>query len=326
MFLVVAFIAPAIVHAQNRNIYYLKNSGEEVRESDSADYIRIIQEPDSGSLYFPITEIYANKQRKLIGHVSSFEPSLVYEGPTLSYYENGKKKQQITYNRGMPTGLAYYFHINGKLSKIVEYGDDGVENFLGFGMVAKGKVVSVLDSSGIVMVRDGNGTAHQISEEEQLRETGMYVNGLKHGRWSGADLQGNFTFEEIYESGKLIQGTSALPSGKRYEYKQLQKLPEFKGGADAFNRFLTQTIRYPSDARADGITGRVFLQYVIAADGSVRDVEVVAPVHPSLDREAVSVLRRSPKWLPATKRGIPVSATYRMPVTFQLGGQFFPKK
>ncbi|HEY1025299.1 MAG TPA: TonB family protein [Sphingobacteriaceae bacterium] len=312
-------VAAGVARAQNRNIYFLKNSGKEVEHRDSADYIRIIEEPDTGSVYFPVTEVYANQQRKFIGQVSSFEPSLIYEGATLSYYANGKKKQQVTYEKGWPTGLAYYFDINGKPRKIVEYGEEGMERFLGIGRIVKFKVVSVLDSTGVEMVTNGNGTAYEYSEEDLVREEGTYVNGVKQGRWSGADLKRNITFQEIYESGKLVKGTSVRSSGETYEYNKLEKLPEFKGGADAFNRFLSQTIRYPPEARSNGITGRVFLQFVIAADGSVQDVEVVGAVHPLLDREAASVMKRSPRWIPATQKGIPVKVMYRMPINFQLG-------
>ena len=51
--------------AQKRDIHFLKNSGREVKTRDSADYIRIITEPDSGSVLYNIAEVYVNNKPKL---------------------------------------------------------------------------------------------------------------------------------------------------------------------------------------------------------------------------------------------------------------------
>ncbi len=114
--------AATYVTAQKKqNVYYYKNNGKEVSLKDSADFIRVIQEPDSGSAHFILLEYYPNGKRKTVGTVSKFEPRLVYEGQLLSLNKNGDKKSMVTYENGKPKGTAYYYFNNGTLQKTIEY-------------------------------------------------------------------------------------------------------------------------------------------------------------------------------------------------------------
>jgi len=97
--------------------------------------------------------------------------------------------------------------------------------------------------------------------------------------------------------------------------------PEFPGGENARMRFLIANLRYPVIARDNYIQGTVFLQYRIAKDGSVADVEVLEGVFTPLDVEAVRVVKTMPKWKPATQFGNPIcTPTFKMPIRFSLGG------
>jgi protein TonB len=56
----------------------------------------------------------------------------------------------------------------------------------------------------------------------------------------------------------------------------------------------------------------------VNADGSVEDVQVIRPVDPNLDKEAIRVLRKLPKFKPGEQRGKPVRVKYSVPVRFKL--------
>lgn len=92
--------------------------------------------------------------------------------------------------------------------------------------------------------------------------------------------------------------------------------PEFTGGD--INKWLSSHLQYPEIAAESGIQGRVFLQFVIEKDGSATDVKVVRGVDPSLDKEAVRVVKMMPKWKPGMQRGKPVRYRYTLPVVFRL--------
>ena len=86
-------------------------------------------------------------------------------------------------------------------------------------------------------------------------------------------------------------------------------MPSFQGGGEqAFGEYIKKRITYPKDAKALGIEGVVYVQYIIEKDGSVTNVSIVPGrgVHPSLDQAAMDVIKGSPKWTPGSTNGKPV--------------------
>lgn len=100
----------------------------------------------------------------------------------------------------------------------------------------------------------------------------------------------------------------------------VEVMPKFPGGENALLEFINKSIKYPVIAQENGIQGRVICSFVINKDGSIKDVEVMRGVDPSLDQEAVRVLSSMPAWEPGKQKGNPVRVKYTVPITFHLGG------
>ncbi|TVR43587.1 MAG: energy transducer TonB [Marinilabiliales bacterium] len=114
-----------------------------------------------------------------------------------------------------------------------------------------------------------------------------------------------------------------LAPGSDNLYFVVEQMPYFKEegkGYDGFRKFIAENIRYPEEAREQGIEGRVFVQLTVKDDGSVGNVNVVRGADPLLDREAVRVVEASPRWVPGMQNGKPVNVVFTMPVTFLLPG------
>lgn len=166
-------------HAQRQNVYFLKNNGKEVKERDSADFIRIIQEPDSGDVNFKLLEYYPDGAKKTIGFTSKVMP-VMYEGPYVSYNKEGKKIAALNYKNGHLDGTAYYFFGNGILEKQMDYSlaaslNSSSANQMGPRSWIKEKVIYIADSAGIVLVKDGNG--HFIHREYEKKWRSSYRRG-----------------------------------------------------------------------------------------------------------------------------------------------------
>lgn len=98
-----------------------------------------------------------------------------------------------------------------------------------------------------------------------------------------------------------------------------EQMPEFPGGKEALFRYLSETVKYPAVAVANRIQGRVICQFVVEKDGTITNVVVVkSGGDPSIDKEAVRVLKSMPKWRPGKQKGQPVRVKYTVPVTFKL--------
>lgn len=102
-------------------------------------------------------------------------------------------------------------------------------------------------------------------------------------------------------------------------YIVVEQMPEFPGGTSALFEFLQQNVKYPQIAYENNIQGRVIVQFVVDKDGSITNVQVAkSGGDPSLDKEAVRVVKAMPKWRPGMQKGKPVRAKYTMPVNFRL--------
>ena len=98
----------------------------------------------------------------------------------------------------------------------------------------------------------------------------------------------------------------------------VEQMPSFPGGPSALMQYLNSNIKYPVVAEENGVQGRVVCTFVVEKDGSITDVRVVKSVDPSLDKEAVRVVKSMPKWIPGKQNGSAVRVKYTVPVTFRL--------
>jgi protein TonB len=97
-----------------------------------------------------------------------------------------------------------------------------------------------------------------------------------------------------------------------------ETMPEFPGGIRELYLFLGEELRYPSAARELGVSGTVFVGFVIEKDGTVSDVRVLRGIGGGCDEEAVRVVNAMPPWNPG-KMGIhPVRVSYSLPIRFLL--------
>lgn len=98
----------------------------------------------------------------------------------------------------------------------------------------------------------------------------------------------------------------------------VEHMPEFPGGMKEFMNFLNSNIKYPETAIKKSIQGRVIVQFIVEKDGTPTEFKIVRSVDSDLDKEALRVLNKMPKWKPGIQRGQAVRVKYTVPVTFQL--------
>jgi protein TonB len=101
-------------------------------------------------------------------------------------------------------------------------------------------------------------------------------------------------------------------------YDQVEQMPEFPGGMPAMIEFLQTNLKYPKDAIKQQVGGRVMVMFVVETDGTLSNVRVAKKVFPSLDSEAVRVVKTMPKWKPGKEKGRPVRVNFTLPVVFSL--------
>lgn len=101
-------------------------------------------------------------------------------------------------------------------------------------------------------------------------------------------------------------------------YEAVEQMPEFPGGMAGLIQYITKNLRYPEEAKAKGIQGRVTVRVVVNTEGKVTNAEVLRSVDPALDAEALRVASSLPDWKPGMKDGKPVNVRFIFPVNFSL--------
>lgn len=94
--------------------------------------------------------------------------------------------------------------------------------------------------------------------------------------------------------------------------------PTFPGGMEAMYRFLTENIKYPQEAKDKNITGKVYVTFVVEADGSISNPRLLRDIGGGCGQEAIRVVKLMPRWKPGKNKGQPVRVQFNLPVNFTL--------
>lgn len=95
-------------------------------------------------------------------------------------------------------------------------------------------------------------------------------------------------------------------------------VPEFPGGQDSMYKFIYANLKYPKKAKEKGIEGKVYIQFVVEADGSLSNIKVLKGLGYGCDEEAMRIIKKMPKWVPGGQNGKKVPVKFNLPIKFEL--------
>lgn len=126
------------------------------------------------------------------------------------------------------------------------------------------------------------------------------------------------------EAGEVTSPTGGTETGPAttpapsQPFVAVEKMPEFAGGQEALLRYLRSHLRYPGAALAAGVGGKVFMSFVVGADGAISEVTILKGLGYGLDEEALRVVRQMPAWTPGYQSKHPVPVRFTLPITFSI--------
>jgi TonB family protein len=122
----------------------------------------------------------------------------------------------------------------------------------------------------------------------------------------------------VNANGEAASITRNTQDSKVFDFISLDTQPSYPGGMEKFYQYLGKAVKYPVEAQKNNIQGKVFLSFIIEKDGTLTDIKVERKLEPSLDAEAVRIVKESSKWLPGKQDGKPVRVKYNLPISFSL--------
>ena len=102
------------------------------------------------------------------------------------------------------------------------------------------------------------------------------------------------------------------------DFRVVEDLPQFPGGASEFMKWLTKNLKYPATAQKKQVRGKVVAQFIVNTDGSVSDLELTEHLEAACDREVLRVLRMMPKWQAGVMNAKPCRTKVCIPIVFNL--------
>ena len=137
------------------------------------------------------------------------------------------------------------------------------------------------------------------------------------GYGSEQDTYQGIPYKEIAIVGEIEKEINESPN-EGMIYDMVEQMPQFPGGTEKLNEYLSTHVQYPEEAQEKGIQGRVVVGFVVNRDGSISDAKVARSVDPSLDNEALRVINSMPCWIPGQVGGKNVRVRYTLPLSFRL--------
>ena len=130
----------------------------------------------------------------------------------------------------------------------------------------------------------------------------------------GERVMGGVEIDYVYDTS---DGLADDDPEKIHQVVEVQ--PEFPGGMKEMMKFIQYNLKYPESAKAAGAEGKAFVQFVVKADGSISDVQIMHSTgNESLDAEALRVVKAMPKWRPAMNKGKAVNVKFVLPIIYKL--------
>lgn len=161
-----------------------------------------------------------------------------------------------------------------------------------------------------------------VANQTDLLEVVEKVEAAKESEEENVTTPEIVTEEEVVEEQKEEELKVDTPVDEVEDevkaLNEIDELPVFPGGNAQLIKWLTQNLKYPESAKNDKVGGKVIVEFVVNANGSVSDVKLVKNVEPRLDSEALRVVRMMPVWKAGMLGGKPCRTLVKLPIVFKL--------
>jgi len=162
--------------------------------------------------------------------------------------------------------------------------------------------------------KDGRETIYY---KEKLECVRSFVNDELNDTLRSYYADGTFKRLEIWDHGKFVSGRMLTRTGQDTVYAPYEAAAQFVGGMPALMDFIRKNTVYPQEAKNKGIAGKVFLKFIIDAEGRISNVIVLRSPDPLLSQAALNVVKAMPAWEPARREGRPEKCYFNLPISFK---------
>jgi protein TonB len=119
-----------------------------------------------------------------------------------------------------------------------------------------------------------------------------------------------------------VKVVPAPPGDDEYKvFTKVEVAPQFPGGDAAWQKFLSKKsagkliMTIPENNVS--LKKSTLLQFIVTKEGTISEIDVINTSDSLLKKEAIRVMKQSPKWIPATQNGRIVNAYRKVLIDFK---------
>ena len=151
-----------------------------------------------------------------------------------------------------------------------------------------------------------------VEDEEEVEETVIESTETDQDEIIIEEIEVEEEFEDIDVPFAVIEDVPIFPGCESVAKSQRRTCFQ-----DKINQHIRRNFRYPVIAQEMGIQGRVYVNFIIAKDGSITNIRMRGP-DKNLENEAQRIISRLPQMTPGKQRGRAVRVPFSIPITFRL--------
>ena len=168
---------------------------------------------------------------------------------------------------------------------------------------------SIKFTAPVITADENVSEEEEIKTQDEMTQTSINI--------SIADVQGVDT-EDAQDIADFQEVIAEPEPEEEKPFEAVEQMPQFPGGDAALMKYISSNLNYPPVAAENGIKGRVILRFVVSKTGDIGSIQVLRSPDPSLEKEAIRVVKSMPKWVPGKQNGVSVPVYFTLPVTFRL--------
>ena len=176
--------------------------------------------------------------------------------------------------------------------------------------VIKENLLNTAKMTQVAIVQDDQ-VDEEMKSQDELKEDDRAIGQVNEDR--GVD---DIINAQEHKEAVVVEEVHEVPEDHVFE--AVEQDPMFPGGTQALYEWLGKNLVYPPIAAENGVQGTVYVRFVVKKDGSVGEAQIMRSKDPELDKEALRVVKKLPKFIPGKMNGHSVNVWFTLPVKFRL--------
>ncbi len=122
--------------------------------------------------------------------------------------------------------------------------------------------------------------------------------------------------DDYFFTNHIMEAEVERLENEIYDFPEIEA--KFPGGPDSLYKWMQNNIQYPFEAKEQGISGNVFVEFIIEKNGDLTNIKILRSPHELLSKESIRLIESMPNWIPAQNKNYLVRMRYRFPISFRL--------